>query len=71
MSQSEDQLDCAGSGGATITDLVIDDQNQERRSWRFCNSSLPLCGSLFFTSFDSSFSYCSFTDQISFFPPRL
>ena len=34
MSQSEDQLDCAGSGGAGITDLVFDDQNQERRSWR-------------------------------------
>ena len=40
MSQS-DQLDCAGSGGAGITDLVFDDQNQEGRSWRFCNSRLP------------------------------
>ena len=30
MSQSGDQLDCAGSG-AGITDLVFDDQNQERR----------------------------------------
>ena len=32
MSQSEDQLDCVGSGGAEITDLVFDDQNQEKRS---------------------------------------
>ena len=40
MSQSEDQLDCAGSGGAGLTDLDFDDQNQERRSWKFCNSRL-------------------------------
>ena len=30
MSQSEDQLDWAGSGGPGITDLVFDHQNQER-----------------------------------------
>ena len=30
MSQSGDQLDCSGSGGAGITDLVFDDQNQQR-----------------------------------------
>ena len=72
MSQSGDQLDCAGSGGAGITDLVFDDQNQERRSWRFCNSRLPRSEVVYFyTSFDNSFSYCSFTDQISFLPPRL
>ena len=49
MSQSGDQLDCAGSGGAGITDLVFDDQNQERRSWRFCNSRLPRSEVVYFT----------------------
>ena len=49
MSQSEDQLDCAGSGRAGITDLVFDDQNQERRSWRFCNSRLPCSEAVYFT----------------------
>ena len=71
MSQSGDQLDCADSGGAGITDLVFDDQNQERRSWKFCNSRLPHSEVFIYTSFDISFSYCSFTDQISFLPPRL
>ena len=28
MSQSRDQFDCAGSGGAGITDLVFDDQTK-------------------------------------------
>ena len=31
MSQAEDQLDCAGNYGGGITDLIFDDQNQERR----------------------------------------
>ena len=35
MSQTEDQLD---SGGG-ITDLVLDAENHERESWRFCNTS--------------------------------
>ena len=47
MIQSEDQLD--GSGGAGITDLVFDDQNQERRSWRFYNSRLPRSEVVYFT----------------------
>ena len=49
MSQSGDQLDCAGSGGAGITDLVFDDQNQERCSWRFSNSRLPRSEVVYFT----------------------
>ena len=70
MSQSEDQLDCAGSGGAGITDLVFDDQNQEKRSLQL--ETIALWCSLFYTSFDDSSSYCSFTDEICFFfSPRL
>ena len=49
MSQSGDQLDCACSGGAGITDLVFDDQNQERLSWRFYNSRLPRSEVVYFT----------------------
>ena len=37
MSSTADQLD---SGGG-ITDLVFDENQQERRSWRFCNSRVP------------------------------
>ena len=37
MSKAEDQLD---TGGA-INDLVFDDNHHERRSWRFCNSTIP------------------------------
>ena len=45
MSQTEDQLD---SGGG-ITDMVFDDDHQERRSWRFCNSRLPRSEVVYFT----------------------
>ena len=68
MSQSEDQLDCAGGGGAGITGLVFDDQNQERRSWRFCNSRLPRSEVVYFTSFYNNFSYCFSTNQKIFLP---
>ena len=37
MSQTEDQLD----SGESITDMVFDADDQERRSWMFCNSRLP------------------------------
>ena len=49
MSQSEDQLDCAGVGGTEITDMVFDNRNQERRSWRFCNSRQPRSEVVYFT----------------------
>ena len=45
MSQTEDQLD---SGGG-ITGLVFDAENQERQSWRFCNSRLPRSELVYFT----------------------
>ena len=37
MRSTADQLD----SGAGITDLVFDENQQERRSWRFCNSRVP------------------------------
>ena len=37
MSSTVDHLD----SGAGITDLVFDENQQERRSWRFCNSRVP------------------------------
>ena len=49
MSQSEDQLDPFCGGGAGITDLVFGDQNEEKRSWRFCNSRLPRFDLVYFT----------------------
>ena len=45
MSKSEDQLD---TGGA-ITDLVFDDNQLERRSWRFCNSKIARSEFVYFT----------------------
>ena len=43
MSKAEDQLD---KGGA-ITDLVFDDNHHGRRSWKFCNSRIPLSEVIF------------------------
>ena len=45
MSSTADQLD---SGGG-ITDLVFDENQQERRSWRFCNSRVPRSEVVYFT----------------------
>ena len=45
ISPVEDQI---YSGGG-ITDLVFDDNNQERQSWRFCNSRLPRSEVLYFS----------------------
>ena len=45
MSKAEDQLD---TGGA-MTDLVFDDNQHERRSWRFCNSRIPRSEVVYFT----------------------
>ena len=45
MSSTADQLD---SGGG-ITDLVFDENQQERRSLRFCNSRVPRSEVVYFT----------------------
>ena len=45
MSSTADQLD---SGGG-ITDLVFDENQQESRSWRFCNSRVPRSEVVYFT----------------------
>ena len=37
MGQPEDNIDAGGA----ITDLVFDENHQERRSWRFFNSRVP------------------------------
>ena len=37
MTQPEDTIDVGGA----ITDLVFDENHQERRSWRFCKSRVP------------------------------
>ena len=41
----QDQID----SGGRITDLVFDDNNQERQSRRFCNSRLPRSEVVYFT----------------------
>ena len=45
MSQPEDNNDAGGA----IIDLVFDENHQERRSWRFCNSRVPKSGVVYFT----------------------
>ena len=45
MSASADQLDTWGG----ITDLVFDENQHERRSWRFCNSRVPQSEIVYFT----------------------
>ena len=45
MNQPEDNIDAGGA----ITDLVFDENHQERRCWRFCNSRVPLFEVVYFT----------------------
>ena len=45
MSSTGDQLDSE----AGITDLVFDENQHERRSWRFCNSRVPRSETVYFT----------------------
>ena len=45
MDQHVDQLNAGGG----ITDLVFDEKNHERRSWKFCNSRLPRSEVVYFT----------------------
>ena len=39
MSDKEDQID--SPAGLDLNDLVFNEENQERRSWKLCNSRLP------------------------------
>ena len=45
MTQPEDTIDVEGA----ITDLVFDENHQERRSWRFCSSRVPRSEVFYFT----------------------
>ena len=45
MTQPEDTIDVGGA----ITDLVFDENHQERRYWRFCNSRVPRSEEVYFT----------------------
>ena len=45
MTQPEDTIDAGGA----INDLVFDENHQERRPWRFCNSRIPRSEVVHFT----------------------
>ena len=47
MSVKEDQIDSANVGG--LNALVFDEENHERRSWKFFNSRLPRSEVVYFT----------------------
>ena len=47
MSDREDQID--SPAGIGLNDLAFIEENQERRSWKFCNSSLPRSEVVYFT----------------------
>ena len=47
MSVKEDQIDSANVGG--LNALVFDEENQEKRSWKFFNSWLPRSEVVYFT----------------------
>ena len=47
MSHKEDEIDSAG--GVGLNDLVFDEENHERRSWKLCNSRLPRSEVVYFT----------------------
>ena len=45
MDQDVNQLDAGGG----VSDLVFDEKNHERRSWKFCNSRVPRSELVYFT----------------------
>ena len=47
MSNKEDEIDSAG--GVGLNALVFNKENQERRSWKLCNSRLPRSEVVYFT----------------------
>ena len=47
MSDKEDQID--SPAGLGLNDLTFNEENQERRSWKFCNSRLPQSEVVYFT----------------------
>ena len=47
MSDKEDQIDYPA--GIGLNDLVSNEKNQERRTWKFCNSRLPQSEVVYFT----------------------
>ena len=47
MSDKEDKID--SPAGIGLNDLVFNDENQERRSWKLCNSRLPRSEVVYFT----------------------
>ena len=47
MSVKEDQIDSANVGG--LNALVFDEENHERRSWKFFNFRLPRSEVVYFT----------------------
>ena len=63
MTQPKDTIDAGGA----ITDLVFEENHQERRSWPFCNSIVPRSEVVFYPNFHNSFSYRCFFGQIGVF----
>ena len=47
MSDKEDQID--SPAGIGLNDLVFNEENQERSSWKICNSRLPRSEVMYFT----------------------
>ena len=65
MSDKEDQIDSLA--GIGLNDLVFNEKNQERRSWKFCNSRLPRSEVVYFTQIVLILSYWCVLDQICVF----
>ena len=66
MSNKEDEIDSAG--GVGVNDLVFNEENQERQSWKLCNSRLPRSEVVHFTSnHNNTVSYWCVFDQTCVF----
>ena len=61
------QLRISSISGAGITDLVFDENQQERKSWRFCNSRVTIRSCLFYLNNHYRLSYCRMSYQLGFF----
>ena len=66
MIVKEDQIDSANIGG--LNALVFDEENQERRSWKFLKSQLPRSEVVYFSQILITLSYRSVFNQACVFP---
>ena len=65
MRYKEHKID--SNGGVSLNYLIFDDDIDEIRSWKLCNSSLPISEVVYFTQIIILLFYYCFFDKILYF----